>query len=105
MNPDPRQTPFGKRSLTAAAGSSNSRFFTDCYHEAAVFAPLGCRKSGPDPKLVALAARWNPPLRLAPDFPDPPSIVIYFQPVTWQPARLRGDCRRHMETARTGQGA
>jgi hypothetical protein len=49
MIPDPRQTPFDERSLTAVAGSSNSRFFTDCYHVAAVFAPPHRLKPRLDP--------------------------------------------------------
>ena len=40
----PTRKPLNHAELTGANGYYNSRFFTDCYHLAAVFAPPGRRK-------------------------------------------------------------
>jgi hypothetical protein len=40
----PDENPFDPGSLAAVAEKSNSRFFTDCYHEAAAIEPPGRRK-------------------------------------------------------------
>jgi hypothetical protein len=42
----PDENPFDPGSLAAVAEKSNSRFFTDCYHEAAAIEPPSGRKPG-----------------------------------------------------------
>jgi hypothetical protein len=42
----PVKNPFDAGSLAVVARKSNSRFFTDCYHQAAVIEPPEGRKSG-----------------------------------------------------------
>jgi hypothetical protein len=42
----PDENPFDVGSLAAVAEKSNSRFFTDCYHEAAAIEPPASRKPG-----------------------------------------------------------
>jgi hypothetical protein len=42
----PDKNPFDVGSLALVARESNSRFFTDCYHEAAAIEPPAGRKSG-----------------------------------------------------------
>ena len=42
----PDKNPFDPGSLAAVAEKSNSRFFTDCYHEAAAIEPPDSRKPG-----------------------------------------------------------
>ena len=98
--PDPRQTPFGKRSLTTAASSSNSRFFTDCYHHAAVFTPPRCRKSGRRSKLGG-ASPNNPTAGYAASFPVLPKLTINFSPLRALPRSPYQALRRCLSTARS----
>jgi len=42
----PDKNPFDTGSLATVAGNANSRFFTDCYHQAAAIQPPGARQSG-----------------------------------------------------------
>ena len=45
----PDEIPFDQESLAAVRPKANSRFFTDCYHEAAAIGPPGSRKGGASP--------------------------------------------------------
>jgi hypothetical protein len=59
----PDKNPFDVGSLPAVARNANSRFFTDCYHQAAAIGPANAHESGAS---EALARSWAGWLRGAP---------------------------------------
>jgi hypothetical protein len=57
----PDKNPFDTGSLALVARKSNSRFFTDCYHEAAAFEPPDSRKLGATATFRPLSAPAQAP--------------------------------------------
>jgi hypothetical protein len=56
----PDKNPFDTGSLATVAGNANSRFFTDCYHQAAAMQPPGRRESAAGGVLVRTLGRSQP---------------------------------------------
>src|SRR5215470_1200639 len=55
----PDKIPFDRESLAMAETKSNSRFFTNCYHQAAAIEPATGRKRSAQPRCASLARPVN----------------------------------------------